>query len=219
MNEQTNRIKPKLIMTLDTRRVIDNNQLVDALILGHFASIIMYDSENDEANLQKVSERLIEPIQSNGIAFLIANDSRIAGRIQADGIHLEGKVEDLQTALGKRRDSMIVGYGNLRDKHSAMVSGEFEPDYLMFGKLGADKKPEPHPRNILLGTWWAEVMEIPAIVQAGASVETFKQTLDTGADFISVEDVLFNSSTPIEITNQLINIIDENDSIEMERHE
>ena len=55
--------------------------------------------------------------------------------------------------------------------------------------------------------------------RSDASVETFKQTLDTGADFISVEDVLFNSSTPIEITNQLINIIDENDSIEMERHE
>lgn len=216
MSEQLYSITPKLILTIDARRKISQNQLSDILAHGEFVSVITYDLENDATFLQRNAEAIIETVQSQDVAFLVANDSRIAGRIHADGIHIEGKIDELQVMLERHKDSMIVGFGNLRDKHSAMIGGECEPDYLMFGKLGADKKPEPHPRNLALSTWWAEVMEIPAIIQAGSDLLTFHDVLATKAEFIAVEEVLFNSPTPVATLERIAHLIVENNDCQTE---
>ena len=196
MSKDTNRLFPRLVMTL----VMDN---------GDFASLIVYDSQNDATFLQQQAELLVDGIEAKSVAFLVANDSRIAGRIHADGVHLEGKVEELRALLDRRHNSMIVGFGNLRDKHTAMTSGECEPDYLMFGKLGADKKPAPHPRNIALSSWWAEVMEIPAIVQAGSDIATFPEVLATKAEFIAVEEMVFGHDNPQHSVSEITRLIEE----------
>ncbi|MCT6824632.1 thiamine phosphate synthase [Bartonella apis] len=209
MSKDTNRLFPRLVMTLDMRRNIKADFLMDVLDNGDFASLIVYDSQNDPTFLQQQAELLVDRIEAKSVAFLVANDSRIAGRIHADGIHLEGKVEELRSLLDRRHNSMIVGFGNLRDKHTAMTSGECEPDYLMFGKLGADKKPAPHPRNITLSSWWAEVMEIPAIVQAGSDIATFPEVLATKAEFIAVEEMIFGHDNPQHILREITRLIEE----------
>lgn len=190
-------------MTLDARRMLAANRLADGLERGDFASVILYDSQNDEAFLQKSAESLIDIVQAKGVALLIANDSRIAGRIKADGVHLEGKVDDLRQMIERHHDTMILGFGNLRDKHGSMEVGECEPDYLLFGKLGADKKPEAHSRNLTLAQWWSEVMEIPAIVQAGADIATFNDVLATGAEFIAIEEALFGAHDIVEAIDSI----------------
>lgn len=196
-------------MTLDMRRMVKAELLVDIFHQGDFASIVAYDSQHDGAFLQQQAELLVECVQSHSIAFLVANDSRISGRIHADGVHLEGKVDELKELVERCHNSMIVGFGNLHDKHTSMLGGECEPDYLMFGKLGADKKPAPHPRNLSLGSWWAQVMEIPAIVQAGSDCATFSDVLATKAEFIAVEEVIFANDDPVRTVGKLSRMIDE----------
>lgn len=213
MSKEINRLRPRLVMTLDMRRNLEADLLVDVLDKGDFASLIVYDSQNDAAFLQQRAELLVNPVEAKSVAFLVANDSQIAGRIHADGIHVEGKVDELRALLERRHDSMIVGFGNLRDKHTSMVSGECEPDYLMFGKLGADKKPKPHPRNISLASWWAEVMEIPAIVQAGSDIATFADVLATKAEFIAVEEILFGNDNPLQSISAITRLINESDGL------
>lgn len=214
MSKDTNQLSPRLIMTLDMRRMVKADLLMGIFDQADFASIIIYDSKNDSAFLQEQAELLVDCVQSKSIAFLVANDSQIAGRIGADGVHLEGKADALRELIERRHQSMIIGCGNLHDKHSSMLCGECEPDYLMFGKLGADKKPAPHPRNLSLGAWWTQVMEIPAIVQAGSDSATFNDVLATNAEFIAVEEVVFGGDNPIQSVREISRLIDESGGID-----
>src|SRR5690606_25696275 len=115
--------------------------LTAALSGGDVASVILDTGDLDEATFQATAEKAVPIIQENGAAALILNDTRIAGRVGADGIHIEGKVADLAEAIEKHTPKMIVGTGNFRDRHSAMEIGELQPDYVFFGKIGADNKP------------------------------------------------------------------------------
>ncbi|EEX98932.1 thiamine phosphate synthase, partial [Brucella pinnipedialis] len=101
--------------------------LTAALSGGDVASVILDTGDLDEATFQAVAEKTVPVIQEKGVAALILNDTRIAGRVGADGIHIEGKPADLAEAIEKHAPKMIVGTGNLRDRHGAMEVGELQP--------------------------------------------------------------------------------------------
>ncbi|EJF80558.1 thiamine phosphate synthase [Bartonella doshiae] len=196
----------QLVLTLDIRRTLNPALLRQMLQTKSFASVIIYDSEgvrNDEAFLQKQAQIYKEDIQQHGAALLIAGSSQVAGRIQADGLHLENDLNALECFKNQTKEQKIIGFGNLRNRHSAMVAGEVGVDYLLFGKLGADKKPHAHPRNIQLAQWWAEIMEIPALVQAGSDFANFDEVVQTACEFIAVEEVLFAHENPLNILERI----------------
>ncbi|WP_142416018.1 thiamine phosphate synthase [Bartonella massiliensis] len=191
---------PQLVLTLDVRRNTPHSFLRPILQTKSFACVILYDSEkqkDDGSFLQRQAQTYAEDIQNNGAALLIAGDSRIAGRIKADGLHIEDDLNSLESFKNQQKEQKIIGFGNLRNRHSAMLAAETGVDYLLFGKLGADKKPQPHPRNLQLATWWAEIMETPAIIQAGSDFATFDEALKTGCEFIAIEEVIFTHDTPL----------------------
>lgn len=167
-----------------------------ALAGGDVASVIIDGDGLDETTFQKNAEMIVPVIQQAGAAALIVNDTRIAGRVGADGLHIEGKAADLADAIERFSPKMIVGFGNVRDRHSALEIGELQPDYLFFGKIGADNKEEAHPRNISLAEWWAQMIEIPCIVQAGNNLENTMQTAQTGADFVAFGRAVFDAEDP-----------------------
>lgn len=197
----------RIVLALSTARNITDDQLQHVLKAGDVASLILYNGGHDEALFQKQAQIFVPIIQEAGVAAIIAGDSRIARRLKSDGLHIETSTEDLKEAIEKHQSSVMIGFSNLRDRHSAMQIGEIEPDYIMFGKLGADNKPEPHARNINLGEWWASMMEIPALVQAGNSLESIKTVAKTGAEFVVLEDAVFGNSDMVKniiSANQLL---------------
>ncbi|WP_455465927.1 thiamine phosphate synthase [Bartonella sp. B39] len=194
---------PQLILTFDIRRSISPDFLQKILQKKFFACVILYDSRNDDVFLQKQAQLYAQDIQNKDIALLVAGESRIAERIKADGFHIEGDLNALEHLKNPKREQKIIGYGNIRDRHSAMLSGEAGVNYLFFGKLGADKKPQPHPRNLQLAGWWAEIMEIPAVVQAGSDVATFDEVLKTACEFIAVEEIIFRNDNPLMIIEMM----------------
>lgn len=167
-----------------------------ALAGGDVASVIISGEGLDEVTFQKHAEQIVPIIQRAGAAALIMNDTRIAGRVGADGLHIEGKTADLADAIERFSPKMIVGFGNVRDRHSALEIGELQPDYLFFGKIGADNKEDAHPRNIGLAQWWAQMIEIPCIVQAGSSLENIAEAAQTGADFVALGRAVFDAEEP-----------------------
>jgi len=181
----------RIMLTYDIRRAIGAELFADIVQAGDLAGVILYDSMADFAGFQKQAEMLVGVIQDAHISAIIAGDSRIAARVRADGLHLEGSVEALQDAVKKYTPSMMVGYGNPRDRHNALEAGETQPDYLLFGKPGKDKKPAPHPRNLSLGRWWAELVEVPCIVQAGSDLDSILAVAATGAEFVALEEAVF----------------------------
>lgn len=183
--------------------------LTAALSGGDVASVILDTGDLDEATFQAAAEKAIPVIQEKGAAALILNDTRIAGRVGADGIHIEGKTADLAEAIEKHTPKMIVGTGNLRDRHGAMEIGELQPDYVFFGKIGADNKPDAHPRNLSLAEWWAQMVEIPCIAQAGSALESIISAAETGADFVALGRAVFDAEDPAQAVAEANRLLDE----------
>jgi thiamine-phosphate pyrophosphorylase len=181
-----------------------------ALSGGDVASVILDGGDLDEAAFQASAQKAVSIIQENGAAAIILNDTRIAGRVGADGIHIEGKASELAEAIEKHTPKFIVGTGNLRDRHGAMEIGELQPDYVFFGKIGADNKPDAHPRNLALAEWWAEMVEIPSIAQAGNTIESVVEAAQTGADFVALGRAVFEAEDPAKAVAEANRLLDEN---------
>ncbi|WP_336276631.1 thiamine phosphate synthase [Bartonella sp. CB178] len=194
---------PQLVLTLDVRRTLNTTFLRQIMQTKSFVSAILYDSWNDEFFLQKQAQIYAEDIQHNGAALIIAGDSRISGRVKADGLHLENDLDTIKNFDNQKKEQKIKGFGNLRNRHCAMVAAEAGADYLLFGKLGADKKPHAHPRNIQLAQWWAAIMEIPAILQAGSDFAFFDDIVETACEFIAVEEIIFAHDNPLIVLDMM----------------
>ncbi|WP_455479270.1 thiamine phosphate synthase [Bartonella sp. B23] len=208
MTKQANKIIdppffPQLVLTFDIRRSISPDFLQKILQRKFFACVILYDSQFDNVFLQKQAQLYAQDIQNKDIALLISGENRIAERIKADGFHIEGDLNALEHLKSLKREQKIIGYGNIRDRHSAMLAGESGVNYLFFGKLGADKKPRPHPRNLQLAGWWSEIMEIPSVLQAGSDFATFDEVLKTASEFIAVEEIIFGNNNPLMLLEMM----------------
>jgi len=165
--------------------------MADALKGGDVASVIIPQYGLDDADFQKLAEKLVPVVQEAGAAALIAGDSRTAGRAKADGLHITGGAEHLGEAIEKFTPKLIVGGGNAQERHSALEIGELQPDYIFFGKLDGDFKPEAHPKNLALGEWWASMIEIPCIVMGGTDPASVLEIAETGAEFAALRLAVF----------------------------
>lgn len=165
--------------------------VADALRGGDVASVIIPQYGLDDGTFQKHAEKLVPIIQSVGAAALIAGDSRVAGRAKADGLHITGNLSEFSDAVEKFVPKLIVGGGSATERHSALEIGELRPDYIFFGKLDGDIKPEAHPKNLALGEWWASMIEIPCIVMGGTDAKSALDVALTGAEFVALRAAVF----------------------------
>lgn len=189
----------------DWRRAADG--IAAAIDGGDIASLILWPGDLNERDFQRLCEAAVPAAQAADVAAIIAWDSRIAGRCGADGIHVRGR-EDLAM---KRRDDeadIIVGADGGKNRHDALEVGEMRPDYVFFGRFGYDTRPDPHPRNIALASWWAELVEIPCIVMAGSTLESLTEAAATKAEFVAVSAAIFTGTLPpvaaVERANQIL---------------
>ncbi|GAA4174899.1 thiamine phosphate synthase [Shinella granuli] len=165
--------------------------LEGALKGGDVASVILPQYGLDDGQFQKHAETLVPIVQQAGAAALVAGDTRVAGRAKADGIHITGGIEELGEAIEKFTPKLIVGGGNATDRHRALEIGEVQPDYIFFGKIGGDIKPEAHPKNLALAEWWASMVEIPCIVLGGTDPQSALAAAETGAEFVALDKAVF----------------------------
>ena len=163
----------------------------EALKGGDVASVIVPQYGMDDSRFQKLAEMVAPVIQQAGAAVLVAGDSRVAGRAKADGLHIAGGVDELGEAIEKHAPKLIVGGGNAQDRHRALEIGDLQPDYIFFGKLDGDIKPEAHPKNLALAEWWASMIEIPCIVMGGTNPESALAIAETGAEFAALRLAVF----------------------------
>jgi len=169
--------------------------LVDALAGGDVASLILPSWDMDDDAFQRHAEAVVPGAQAAGVAAMIAGEARIAMRARADGIHVEAGGGNgrraLEEAIEKHQGKLMVGAGGATSRDEALELGEARPDYLFFGRFGYDNKPEPHPRNLKLAAWWAEMVQIPCIVLGGSDIASAVEVARTGADFVALSEAVF----------------------------
>ena len=207
MTQPEDRCRLVLILPESDDTAGQARQLEDALAGGDVASVIIPQYGLDDQAFQKRAELMVPIVQGAGAAALIAGDSRVAGRVKADGLHMNGTLTELDEAIEKFVPKMIVGTGGAADRHQALEIGERRPDYIFFGKLDGDIKPEAHPKNLALGEWWASMVEIPCIVMGGSDPSSALAVAETGAEFVALHKAVFSSEKAAKAVVAEVNAI------------
>ena len=184
-------------------------RLAAAMAGGDVASLILPQYGLEDDAYQRLCETLVPMAQNLGVAVMIAGDTRIAARVKADGVHVEGggapALADVMDRFGSK---MMVGAGSVKTRDDALNLGECQPDYLFFGRFGYDRKPEPHPRNLGLAEWWAEMVSLPCVVLGGSDTASVAEVAATGADFVALSEAVFGEGrdpgTEVERANALL---------------
>ncbi len=188
-------------------------QLENAIAGGDIASIIIANPGIDEGSFQQYCESLVPIAQTAGIAAIIAENTQIAGRCNADGIHIDLTGGDtgipaLSETIERFSPAKIVGGGNVNTRHMALSLGELNPDYLFFGKLNNDIKPEAHSKMLALAEWWAQMVEVPGICLGGSDIESTIEVAKTGVDFVALSSAIFShdegTKEAVHLANQLL---------------
>ncbi|MEO1398578.1 MAG: thiamine phosphate synthase [Pseudomonadota bacterium] len=165
----------------------------DLLEAGDFASVVFYAGDLEQTRMQELLEPVAKVLQQSGVAVLVDGDTRTAGRIGADGLQINAEAHLLESIKQQHGSQMMVGVTNVKGRHNALLLGEGEPDYIMFGKPGADTRPDPHAKNLELGEWWSAIVEIPCIVLGGSVVESVVPVAKAGVEFVGLETAIFGT--------------------------
>lgn len=188
MNAQQ-RPRPRLYLL--TPQIDDTTTFAGALdaVLnaGDVAAVLLRLGDADERTLINRVKSIGALVQRRDIALLLDGRPDIVGRAGADGAHLTG-IDALRGALATLKPDRIAGVGGLRSRHDAMLAGEADPDYVMFGepdRRGNPGKRPPFPAVVERVEWWAELFQLPCIGYAAAADE-IRPLAEAGADFVAL---------------------------------
>lgn len=202
----------RLVLIADPRpgAGMSADRVLAALSGGDVASLILVAGSVEEAEFQKYAEAIVPKAQELGVAVIIAGDTRAAGRVGADGIHMETNKTEIAEAIRKHDGKLFVGAGGAKTRHDALELGEAQPDYIFFGRFGYDNTHEPHPRNLGLGEWWAEIVQVPCIVLGGNDIASVEPVAATGAEFVALSAAVFaNDADPAAAVASANALLDE----------
>ena len=157
---------------------------------GHGIDAVLIGAGISETEALDAASDQVALVQGHGAAAIIVGHSRIAGRTGADGLHVGTGVADVKAAIQTFKPDRIVGAGNLKTRHAAMEAGSENVDYVLFGQLRGDTHSEPHPKAVKLAQWWAELMQVPAVLHAGNSISTL-ENMPRAIDFIALDRALW----------------------------
>src|SRR5690606_21067837 len=150
-------------------------------------SLIITAPEPVDPNaLQRAAERLVPIAQARGVAALIHNDTRVAARTKADGVHVDTGLAAVRDAVEASRHRQIVGASGVQLRHEALEIGDAEPDYLFFGRLDGDSGEAIFPKALELAAWWASVTVIPAIVMGGRDIASVDEAAAHAIEFVAL---------------------------------
>ena len=190
-SEEMNAQRPRSRLYLFTPQLDDTTSfagVLDAtLTAGDVAAVLLRLGDADERTLVNRVKSIGAVVQRRDIALLLDGRPEIVGRAGADGAHLTG-VEALRDALGTLKPDRIAGVGGLRSRHDAMLAGEANPDYVMFGEPDrrSDQGRRPEFQAIVERVeWWAELFQLPCIGYAAAADE-IRPLVEAGADFVAL---------------------------------
>lgn len=198
----------RLIITANSNE-ITAQALIEAVSSGDVASVVLYARDSEAHEFETYCKDATPKLQALGCAVLIADDTQAFGRSGADGLFVEKEKSKLEDMIARFSPQNIVGCGNIKARHNALEIGEAKPDFVFFGKLGGDIKPEAHPKNIALADWWAELVEIPGIVMGGNHLDSIIEVAKTGVDFIALEQAIFSDGNAADNIVKANKILDE----------
>ena len=165
-----------------------------ALAAGDIAAVLLRLADADERTLINRAKALAPVVQRRDVALILDGHAELAARAGADGAHLTG-IAALQAALPSLKPGRIAGCGGLRSRHDAMLAGEADADYVMFGDPDRAGRRPPFAAVAERVAWWAELFEIPCVGYA-ASLDEVEPLVHAKADFVALGDWIWTQTEP-----------------------
>lgn len=165
------------------------------LAVADIAAVLLRLNDADERTLINRIKTVAAVVQRRDIALLLDGRPELVARAAADGAHLTG-IEALRTALYALKPDRIAGAGGLRSRHDAMLAGETEADYVMFGEPERGRSP-PFPAVEERVAWWAELFQPPCIGYA-SSADQIGPLAQAGADFVALGEWIWSEPAGAE---------------------
>lgn len=162
--------------------------------IADVAAVLLQLPEDTDRALKQYVTKLAPPVQNAGAALLIERRVDIALRVAADGAHLTG-IEAFTAAVASLKPQSIAGAGGLISRHDAMLAGQADADYVMFGEPDAQGQRPSFDTVVERVAWWSEVFQPPCVGYAGELSEV-RPLVAAGADFIAVGGFVFHSAQP-----------------------
>lgn len=160
---------------------------LDALLAaGDVAAVLLRLAAANARTLVDRAKSVAAVVQARDIALLIDGRPEIVARAGADGAHLSG-VAALRAAIPGLKPDLIAGVGGLHSRHDAMLAGEADADYVMFGEPDDGGRGGRPSREALAErlSWWAELFQPPCVGYAAATDEV-QLLAEAGADFVAL---------------------------------
>jgi thiamine-phosphate pyrophosphorylase len=159
---------------------------------GDVAAVLLRLNDGDERTLINRAKSVAAAVHRRDIALLLYGRPELVARAGADGAHLAG-IDALRGALPALKPDRIAGVGGLRSRHDAMLAGEANADYVMFGE--PDRRGGRPPIEMLEErlAWWAELFQPPCIGYA-ASADEIPRLAQAGADFVALGEWIWKES-------------------------
>jgi thiamine-phosphate pyrophosphorylase len=169
-----------------------------ALPAADIAAVLLRLADADEGTLVNRIKSVAAVVQRRDIALLVDGRPELVARAGADGAHLTG-IAVLRAALPALKPGRIAGAGGLRSRDDAMLAGEIEADYVMFGEpegggRGGEHRSGKSPPFAAIEervAWWAELFQPPCIGYA-ASADQIRPLVEAGADFVALGEWIWS---------------------------
>ena len=150
--------------------------------------------------------RLIDLVQTSGLACLLENDAALAERLAADGLHLDADAETYAAARTLLGESANLGVLCGLERHDAMQMAELGADYVAFG---------PKSENIIdaidqyadLIAWWAEIFVVPCVAWNVETAEQAAKFAALGADFVAPSARIWHGDDALRRITEIDNAV------------
>lgn len=169
---------------------------------GDVAAMLVQRGDLKEAAYQDWAKSLITDAQQHDVAVLLDNMPEAVQSLKADGVHITQSVKETADWSKKLKPDAIVGAGEIFSRHDAMTKGEKDIDYVFFGHLDPEKKPDDE-EIAEMANWWAETFEVPAV-----GFVNQPDLLSTQVEFCAVRELIFDADDPMAALHQIANNVD-----------
>lgn len=168
---------------------------VTAALLGG-ARVIQYrDKTNDATQREAIARALNALCRARGVPLLINDDVRLAGTIEAAGVHLGRDDADIvaaRAALGARAIIGVSCYNELARARTAQDAGA---DYVAFGRFFPSRtKPQAQQAAPELLRAARGALKIPIVAIGGITPENGGLLIEAGADALAVIEGVFGQT-------------------------
>lgn len=124
------------------------------------AKALLLSRGEDDGGYSDWVKSVVPLAQKHDVAVLIEGTPADAKTLAADGLHVTGGLDLVKAAVAALKPGFIVGAGGIGGRDDAMAAGEAGVDYVFFGPTSGSIDA----RTRELARWWAEVMEVPAVL-------------------------------------------------------